>query len=77
MPKVGIACLLQHCLSDLGHADRAKTGSCRFSDTIVCPVAQWGKVVATAPTPKLTPVNADGSPIKAAAAKAPATGRRL
>nr|QOL01187.1 putative extracellular protein CSOL_105 [Pseudococcomyxa simplex] len=38
---------------------------------------EWGKVVATAPTPKLTPVNADGSPIKAAAAKAPATGRRL
>ncbi|BDA45097.1 hypothetical protein COCOBI_06-5770 [Coccomyxa sp. Obi] len=32
---------------------------------------EWGKVVATAPTPKLTPVNADGSP------KAAATGRRL
>lgn len=43
----------------------------------LCSVVQWGKVVATAPTPKLTPVNADGSPIKAAAAKAPATGRRL
>lgn len=60
-----------------GACRQGKNRQLQVSETIVCPVAQWGKVVATAPTPKLTPVNADGSPIKAAAAKAPATGRRL
>ncbi|CAL8469159.1 g8700 [Coccomyxa elongata] len=35
-------------------------------------VNEWGQIVATAPTPKLTPVNSDGSPVQAAA-----TGRRL
>ncbi|BDA45096.1 hypothetical protein COCOBI_06-5760 [Coccomyxa sp. Obi] len=40
-------------------------------------VNEWGQVVDTAPTPKLTPVNADGSPIGAAAANAPTKDRRL